>query len=164
MMALITTMFTSPLLHFIWIRNQRKKAAPLLHGNSSFNLFMRSYLLMIFLIRFILCHNVCLESSYRSSHGQYCRYPCCSKREKVFSSSFACYSMLFILYNEKIINIFMQEVTDSPSSYFFAHRKPVPPFIEIIRERTRALMLPLKVKQIFAVNVEDDIFFLLIYY
>jgi len=35
MMAVITTMLTSPLLHFIWIRDQKKKAAPLIHDSFS---------------------------------------------------------------------------------------------------------------------------------
>lgn len=36
MMAVVTTMLTSPILHFVWIRNEEKKKAPHIHGITSF--------------------------------------------------------------------------------------------------------------------------------
>eukprot|EP00026_Physarum_polycephalum_P002006 Phypoly_transcript_02010.p1 GENE.Phypoly_transcript_02010~~Phypoly_transcript_02010.p1 ORF type:complete len:905 (+),score=176.30 Phypoly_transcript_02010:146-2860(+) len=121
MMAVVTTMFTSPLLHFIWIRNQKKKAAPLI--NDAFSVMM------------------CISNQVSGLALISIAGTLAVQKRKKFS----------------LQALHVTEVTDSPSSYFFAHKKPPPHFLELVHERSLALAVPLKIKQIFAVNVADDI-------
>jgi Kef-type K+ transport system membrane component KefB len=122
MMAVVTTMFTSPLLHFIWIRNQKKREVqPLIHDNFSVMMCISNQVTGLAMVSIAATLAV--------------------QKKKKFS----------------LQALHITEVTDNPSSYFFAHRKPPPSFLDLVKERSRAHNIPLKVKQFLAVNVADDL-------